>query len=112
MKMNKKVKFTVAVSMLVQAVSFVVVFFILAGKKKSLAKAFLAMAAVGGVAGTGLMISYLKDEKESLEFDDDFLFDEWDDCDCDECECFDCECDDESELLAAEDGTAEESSEN
>ena len=92
MKMSKKVKFTVAISLLVQSVSFVVVFFILAAKKKSFAKAFLALAAIGGAAGTGMLFSYLNDEKKSLAFDDDFLFDDWDDvCDCEDCDCEDCD---------------------
>ena len=96
MKFNKKTKFTVAISLIVQSVSFVIMFFILAGKKKSFAKAFLAMASVGGIAGTAFLCSYLKEDRDDMRLDeDDFVFDEidcfGDDSDClDECDCADC----------------------
>jgi hypothetical protein len=79
--MFKKTKLYVGVSLLVQAISAVFMFFILCGKKKSLAGAFMALATVCGVAGTYLLYDCKKDEELSfgyLDFDEDY-----DCCDCD-----------------------------
>ena len=43
-----------------------------------------------------MLFSYLNDEKKSLAFDDDFLFDDWDDeCDCEDCDPAECLHDDD-----------------
>jgi hypothetical protein len=79
--MFKKTKLYVSVSLLVQAVSAVFMFFILLGKKKSLAGAFMALAAVCGVAGGYLLYDCKKDEEHALgclDCDEDY-----DCCDCD-----------------------------
>ena len=81
--MFKKTKLIVGVSLLVQAVTSVVMFFILLGKKKSIAGAFLALAAVSGAAGGYLLYDCKKDE--------DLTFGCLD-CDCED-DCCDCECD-------------------
>ncbi|MBR6744555.1 MAG: hypothetical protein IKM00_05005 [Clostridia bacterium] len=79
--MFKKTKLYVGVSLLVQAVSAVFMFFILCGKKKSLAGAFMALATVCGVAG-GYLLYDCKNEEMlfgSLDSDEDY-----DCCDCSE----------------------------
>ena len=81
--MFKKTKLYVGVSLLVQAFSAVFMFFILFGKKKTLAGAFMALATVCGVAGGYLLYDCKKDEELSfccLDFDEDY-----DCCDCDSC---------------------------
>ena len=57
--MFKKTKLYVGVSLIVQAVTSLVMFFILLGKKKSIAAAFLALAAVSGAAGGYLLYASL-----------------------------------------------------
>ena len=84
--MFKKTKLYVGVSLIVQAVTSLVMFFILLGKKKSIAAAFLALAAVSGAAGGYLLYDCKKDE--DLEFG----------ClDCDDGEC-DCDSDNDEDL--------------
>ena len=61
--MFKKTKLYVSVSLLVQAVSALFMFFILLGKKKSLSSAFMALAAVCGIAGAYLLYDCKKDEE-------------------------------------------------
>ncbi len=82
--MFKKTKLYVGVSLLVQSVCSVAMFFILLGKKKSIAGAFLALAAISGAAG-GYLLYDCKQEEE-LSFGCVGCDDE--DCDC--CE-FGCE---------------------
>lgn len=77
--MFKKTKLYVGVSLIVQAITSLVMFFILLGKKKSIAGAFLALAAVSGAAG-GYLIYDCKKEAD-LDFD---CMDCDGDCDCDE----------------------------
>lgn len=102
--MFKKTKLYVGVSLLVQAVTSVVMFFILLGKKKSIAGAFLALAAVSGAAGGYLIYDCKKDEE--LEFG------------CLDCDCCDgdCDCDDDmdldGELFSREEEASEDASEN
>ena len=80
--MFKKTKLYVGVSLLVQAVSAIFMFFILVGKKKSISGAFMALATVCGVAGAYLLYDCKKDEELSfgcLDADEDY------DC-CDFCD--------------------------
>jgi hypothetical protein len=98
--MFKKTKLYVGVSLLVQAVCSVVMFFILLGKKKSIAGAFLALAAVSGAAG-GYLLYDCKQEEE-LSFGCVGCDDE--DCDC--CE-FGCEEELDGDLFAREDDEME-----
>ena len=75
--MLKKSKLVVAVSLLVQSVTFFALFCILWAKKKSLAGAFLAVAAMGGATGAYLVVQMKKEIAETaVEFDDDFEVDE------------------------------------
>ena len=63
----KKYKLTIGLSLLVQSASFVVLFFMLYKKKKSLAETFLAMSAIGGAAGAYLVLKAAKEEAEAYE---------------------------------------------
>ena len=101
--MFKKYKFTIGITLLVQSVSFIVLFFLLYKKKKSLANTFLALSAVGGIAGAYLVLKEAKAEVEACEraaqdalefdefddFDDEFDFGECENCYGDCSECFD-----------------------
>ena len=92
----KKYKLTIGLSLLVQSASFVVLFFMLYKKKKSLAETFLAMSAIGGAAGAYLVLKAAKEEAEAYEqaakdaFAQDCSGDcfAFDDCpgDCSECD--------------------------
>ncbi|MCQ2385802.1 MAG: hypothetical protein MJ078_03910 [Clostridia bacterium] len=75
--MLKQSKLPVAVTLLVQSVAFCVLFIILSVKKKSIAGAFLTVAALEGAAGYHL-ISELKKEvaDTAVSFDDEFEVDE------------------------------------
>ena len=78
--MFKKTKIYVGISLLVQAVSAIFMFFILLGKKRSISGAFMALATVCGVAGAYLLYDCKKDEELSfgcLDVDEDY-----DCCDC------------------------------
>ena len=75
--MLKKSKLVVAVALIVQSLTFFILFCILWGKKKSLAGAVLAVSAMGGVTGAYLIVQMKKEIAEtSIEFDDDFEVDE------------------------------------
>lgn len=81
--MFKKSKLHVAVSLMVQSVTMFVLFIILAVKKKSIAGAFLAVAAIEGSAGAYLLCQLKKEKKE--EFDpDEALGEDSDNIDIDE----------------------------
>ena len=96
--MLKKYRFHIGLTLLVQSASFVVLFFMLYSKKKSLANTFLALSAIGGIAGAYLVLKEAKSEveaceqaaKDACEYDasgDAFDFDACEDClgDCAEC---------------------------
>ncbi len=99
--MFKKTKLYVGVSLVVQAVCSVTMFFILLGKKKSVAGAFLALAAISGAAGGYLLYDCKQDEELSfgcVGCDDE-------DCDC--CE-FGCDEDFDGDLFARDEEVTEE----
>ncbi len=96
--MFKKHRFNIGLTLLVQSASFVVLFFMLYAKKKSLANTFLALSAIGGIAGAYLILKEAKSEVEACEaaakdaieagdIDDTFDFDECEGCygDCSAC---------------------------
>ena len=96
--MFKKFRFNIGLTLLVQSASFVILFFMLYGKKRSLANTFLALSAIGGITGAYLVLKEAKSEVEACEkaakdaceyegSDDDFCFDECENCygDCSEC---------------------------
>ena len=63
----KKYRFHIGLTLLVQSASFVVLFFMLYRKKKSLASTFLALSAIGGIAGAYLVLKEAKSEVEACE---------------------------------------------
>jgi len=70
--MMKKTKLIAGVALLVQAVTFFILFCVLWAKKKSVAGAFLAVSALGGATGAFLLYQVKKEiSKGSVEFDDD-----------------------------------------
>ncbi|MBQ8551847.1 MAG: hypothetical protein IJ428_03430 [Clostridia bacterium] len=60
--MLKKTKFYVGITLIVQAVSFAALFIALCRKKRSVANAILAIAAIGGITGAVLLYLDSKDE--------------------------------------------------
>ena len=65
--MIKKYRFHIGLTLLVQSASFIILFFMLYKKKKSLANTFLALSAVGGIAGAYLVLKEAKCEVEACE---------------------------------------------
>ena len=57
--MLKRTKFFIGISLIVQSLTFLVTFIVLAAKKKSLWKTFLAVGLAGGTAGVLLTVSAL-----------------------------------------------------
>ena len=78
----KKTRLYVGIALVVQAFAFAIMFIILCAKKKSIAAAFLAVAAMEGAAGGYLLWQYKQDLEGGEDFgadflgDDDFEFDE------------------------------------
>lgn len=62
--MLKKTKFFIGISLLVQSLTFIIVFIILWAKQKSLWKTFLIVGLAGGVTGTVLTYKALKEDKQ------------------------------------------------
>ena len=103
----KNLKKIMGISFMVQSLSFGVLFFMLARKKKSYSKAFAAMSILGALAGSACFLFSFKDLKKkkrllaledccdadddfdeedfdddlSCSFEDDDLFDDLDDLD-------------------------------
>ena len=80
--MIKKTRFYVGISLVVQAFTCLFMFLILCTKKKSVASAFLAVAAMNGVAGAYLLYQ-CKEEKKS-KFDPSLYYNEDDEFDFDD----------------------------
>ena len=96
--MFKKYRYHVGLTLLVQSASFIILFFMLYRKKKSLANTFLALSAIGGIAGAYLVLKEAKNEVEACEqaakdvcecgmYGDAYDFDACEECmgDCDDC---------------------------
>ena len=96
--MIKKYRFHIGLTLLVQSASFIILFFMLYRKKKSLANTFLALSAIGGIAGAYLVLKEAKNEVEACEqaakdvcecgmYGDAYDFDACEECmgDCDDC---------------------------
>ena len=75
--MLKKTRLYVGISLIVQAFSCLIMFLILCTKKKSVASAFLAVAAMNGVAGAYLLYQHKSELKEE-EFDPSCYFEDED----------------------------------
>lgn len=82
--MLRKTRLYVGIALVVQAFSSLIMFLILCTKKKSVASAFLAVAAMNGVAGAYLLYQHkneLEEEEDNFDpsqyfADDDFTFDD------------------------------------
>lgn len=101
--MKKNWKLITGITLLIEAVSFIVLFFMLYSKKKSLAATFLALGSIGGAAGAYLVLTEAKKEMQARERAalDTFSFDDDDDLEFAGCEfcCEDCsECDEMPEF--------------
>ena len=66
-KIFHKSKFYIGICLLIQCVSFVILFFTQMKKRKGLATAFLAVAAISGVVGVRLVRAGAKEEEEKNE---------------------------------------------
>ena len=64
-KIFHKSKFYIGICLLIQCVSFVILFFTQMKKRKSLATALLAVAAISGVVGVRLIRAGAKEEEEN-----------------------------------------------
>ncbi len=101
----KKTKMIIGISLLVQSLTFFILFLIYWGKKKSLAKTFVAFSTAGGIVGAYCLISELKCRRHIGEYDDEDIDEDF--ADLDVCEddiicSFDEDEDGESEEKAAE----------
>ncbi len=79
--MLRKSRLFVGITLVVQAISFLCLFFILMAKKKSIAGAFLALSAAEGAAGTYLLYQLKEEKKKARDAD---YFDEIDEFDLDD----------------------------
>lgn len=72
----KKTKMIIGISLIVQSITFFILFLIYWNKKRSLAKTFAAFSAAGGIVGAFCLVSELKNKKccsvEEDEIDEDF----------------------------------------
>lgn len=66
-KIFKQSKFHIGICLLIQCVSFTILFFTQMKKRKSLATALLAVAAISGVVGVRLIRAGAKEEEEKNE---------------------------------------------
>lgn len=87
--MKKQTRLFAGIALLVNACTSLILFFILLGKKKGIAGAFAAVAALSGAAGGYLLyeekvIDALKEKK-------------CENCDCENCDCVNCEENSENE---------------
>ena len=60
--MLKRSKLYIGISLIASALTLVITFIVLCVKKKNIGKAMLAVAAIEGVGGAALVLSYLDDE--------------------------------------------------
>lgn len=73
----KKFRPILGISLLVQSITFLVLFLINLEKKKSLAKTFAVFSALGGAAGAALLVAELRDRKKLGVDEDDDYYDEF-----------------------------------
>lgn len=119
--MFKKYRFHIGLTLLVQSASFIILFFMLYRKKKNLATTFLALSAVGGIAGAYLVLKEAKNEVEACEqaakdacengiCGDEYDFEACEECmgECDGCVMIDPECEITIEEYIEEDPVIEE----
>ena len=68
----KKSKWYIAAALFVQAITFLALFFVQWGRRRSLAEAFLAMATLEAGAGALILHCFCDEETEETEEDDTF----------------------------------------
>lgn len=73
----KKTKMIIGISLIVQSITFFILFLIYWNKKRSLAKTFAAFSAAGGVVGAICLVSELKKKNccnkvDEEDIDEDF----------------------------------------
>lgn len=105
----KKTKMIIGISLVVQSLTFFILFLIYWKKRRSLAKTFAAFAAAGGVVGAYCLVSELR-LKNCCELDEEDIDEDF--ADLDVCEddiicSFDEDEDDDVEEDIAEDNSAE-----
>lgn len=79
--MSRKTRFIVAICLVAQSFTSLVLSFVYADRKKELSKAFLGLGLLGGLGGAYLLYNEYQDSKnDRLAFEGD----EWcsDECDC------------------------------
>ncbi|MBR2901098.1 MAG: hypothetical protein IKC39_02500 [Clostridia bacterium] len=74
----KKFRPILGISLLVQSITFFVLYLVNVEKKKNLAKAFAAFAAIGGVSGAVLLYAEYKERKMLKDFDAEEYYDDFD----------------------------------
>ncbi len=74
--MFKKTAFYAGITLMVQSVSMLVLFFLLFAKKKSLATVLLAMSAAGGITGAYLLYKHSERVKAEEDLLSEFLGDD------------------------------------
>ena len=74
--MMKKTAFYAGITLIIQSISMVVLFFLLFAKKKNLATVLLAMSAAWGVTGGVLLYKHAKRVKAEEELLSEFLGDD------------------------------------
>lgn len=80
--MSRKTKFIVAICLVAQSFTSLVLSFVYADRKRELSKAFLGLGILGGLGGAYLLYNeYQESKNDRLAFEDD-----WCDDDCDCCE--------------------------
>lgn len=112
--MTRKTKFVIAICLVAQSFTSLVLSFVYANRKKELSKAFLGMGIIGGLGGAYLLYNeYMESKNDSLAFSDG----DWCDGDCDCCDDDDMEFFDEGDAddinftIAGDETPAEESAE-
>ena len=74
--MYKKTAFYAGITLIVQSITMVVLFFLLFAKKRNLASVLLAMSAAGGIAGGILLYKHAKNIKAEEDLLSEFLGDD------------------------------------
>ena len=74
--MYKKTAFYAGITLVIQSISMLVLFFLLFAKKKSLASVLLAMSAAGGIAGGVLLYKHAKNIKDEEDLIAELLGDD------------------------------------
>ena len=80
--MSRKTKLIVAISLVAEAFTSLVLSFVYMNRKKDLSKIFLGLGILGGIGGAYLLYDdYLQTKADKLACEGD----DW--CDCDDCDC-------------------------